>query len=477
MTKFGILSDGKFSILYQNGEWSPDIQYGLQTETVRLYLFFFWIFFISSLIFGRYPRKKVISFLSGCLAIYMLLASFQPASVYRLNSRWDGIGQDNSIYAETSNVKYEGYIEESNYYVTNYKLDISLKNELCVVCQLDIQSEAEQDRYEFTLYRGYHVDNVQSLTDGISTIYNQTDDSFTIMTDHATKRFSVEVVYKGHHPKFYSNTEGAMLPGWFPWYPMSGKREIYISNTEFKGYNVYNRIEKAKCQINTNKHIISNLDRTDEGTYRGETDSITVLAGNIVETDKHNIIKDYLPLGLYKDTSVEEYLSRLEIDFNDALKVIEQQFGVDTSNMYGKKLLLASKDLGRNLDSNLSVFDNYILAVPEYLEADSLFRYIILENTSARQMRQYSAIIRDCMYFLMAGKTSTETIKELRDNLQRQIEFNKEYKQPEGFIELLDKFIEQKKTDKLSRGLARYMMKPDTYKNDKEFIQKMMEQL
>lgn len=463
-----------FTILYQNGEWSPDLQYGLQTETVRLYLFFFWIFFIFCLVLSRYHRKKAISFLSGCLSIFMLLASFQPASVYRLNSRWDGIGQDSSVYARNIN---SVYTKETGYNVSAYKLDISLKNELCVICQMDIQSDTAQAGYEFTLYRGYHVDNVQSLTDGISVSYGQKDDSLIITADHAVKYFSVQVVYKGHHAKFYSNSEAAMLPGWFPWYPVSGKREIYITGPEFKGYNVYNRIKKAKCQINTNQNIISNLEKTDEGVYKGYTDGITVLAGNIIKTGMQDTIMDYLPLGLYKDTSATDYLSGLKDSFNSALKLIETQFGIDVSSLYGKKLLLASKDLGRNIDSNIAVFGDYILAVPEYLEADSLFRYLVLENTSAMQMRQNSAIIQDCMYFLMAGDTSLETVQILKDNIQRQAEFNEEYNKTEGFTELLDKFTKQKKTDILVRCLAGYMMKPDTYKNDNQFIQKMMGQL
>ena len=76
-----------FMTLYQNGEWFPDFQYGLQTDIPRFQLQFFWMFFLVGLsplatdVFAKRFLKKVTPLLFILIAGSLLVLSFLPAGL------------------------------------------------------------------------------------------------------------------------------------------------------------------------------------------------------------------------------------------------------------------------------------------------------------------------------------------------------------------------------------------------------------
>ena len=93
---------GLFAIFYQNYVWSPDTQYELQTENVRLYLQLFWILLIFAFLIWIYQQnngwKKIISPICFGAAVIMGVMAHEPASVYRLDESWNGIYADFIYY-------------------------------------------------------------------------------------------------------------------------------------------------------------------------------------------------------------------------------------------------------------------------------------------------------------------------------------------------------------------------------------------
>lgn len=462
-----------FSFFYQNGEWSLDIQYGLQTEMVRFYVFLFWIFLILAMAIKCHDGKSWISILFVCLGAAVIFCSFLPASLYRLNN--SVISEDGMVYGEEN---LEITQEKADYKVNAYRLEVLLGNEMQVRGQMDIQSGTPRDEYVFTLYRGYHINKVKSVTEGVHVKFRQKDDELFVTTDCKVSQISVEIDYKGHHPIFYSNSEAAMLPGWFPWYPMIGKRQIYASAMGNNGYNPYNRIEQAECRLEVRKPIVSNLEEEEDGVYVGKADSITVLAGNIVETGRGDLVRDYLPLGLYRDTPAESYVSEQEKKFEQELDLLEKQCKVGLSEFKGKKILLTSKDLGRNRGNNcVAVFDSYILAVLEYLNADTLFQYLVLESCARYKVCQSSAIIQNSIHSLVLGRTSEDTMENYRQGVKKWSEFGAQYEVPREYLNVVEQYIGEGRAEEFIRGLAAYLLHPDRYEDDDSFIKEMAEQL
>lgn len=462
-----------FEILYQNSKWSADYQGDFQIERVRIYVLLFWILLLFSIGAAYLKKKKVISMVAGVGAVICLVLSYQPASVYRLNASWDGANKDYTDYSIHIDDNTYNPVSASEFSITNYDLELSFENELGVTGNIEIKSPQGCEEFKLTLYHGYSIKDVVSQTEGVSIQFRQQGDNLYIQTDKKVSELKFYINYKGHHNKFYSNSRAAMLPGWFPWYPMEGERQVVIEYPEYGkmwGYNPYNRIQKAHVRIRSNYELVTNL--TDKGNYlyEGEVDSITVLSGNL-EMVQDEVIMDYLPLELYEEYQLEDFKEKQKQNYNDALEKLKNVYGIDVSEFEGKKIIFASKDMGRNVANNfLSVFDEYILATPDYVTANDLLHYIILRDYENREKREQSTLIQ----LFMNGFFDDDPENIVKGWID-EIGMRKEH--PEYFNEVLDNpellidILEKSDSGTVVREALQYVLHPENYKNDKEFLE------
>ncbi|RKI41401.1 hypothetical protein D7V86_07280 [bacterium D16-51] len=139
---------------------------------------------------------------------------------------------------------------------------------------------------------------------------------------------------------------------------------------------------------------------------------------------------------------------------------------------------MASKDLGRNRENNsLAVFDSYILASPEYLKADVLFQYFVLESHARNKACSDSAIIQNSMYSLGFRETPEETARCYQKEAKRWAGFGEKHGFPKGYLNMVGQYIGQGRAAEFVKELACYMLNPGTYGNDDRFIKEMVERL
>ena len=241
-----------FHIFYQNAEWSPDVQYGLQTETSRLELEIGWILLVASI--GAFRMKKRCSIFKrnrfrvviGFIGTLFFALSLRPASVYRLTQNFDGAFADRLYYKESLanekrelqdgedeiakkiNQQIETSLDEQKsrtWQVKAYELTVNLGRMLDVEAVLMLDAEADT-KFCFTLYHGYQVKSVTSLTKDVSVSFTQGKDLLVVQTDRPTNQLKILISYSGYANRFYANSQAAMLPGWFAWYPMAGDQAI-----------------------------------------------------------------------------------------------------------------------------------------------------------------------------------------------------------------------------------------------------------
>lgn len=471
-----------FNILYQNGEWSPNYQYGLQTEKVRIYLIGFWICFLLTLMFTSILKKKRYSIVVGIVTCIFLLLSEQPASLYRMNMKWNGANQESQRYFQEDNCTYQSE-KTQDFRIVKYDLGLDFNHMLSVVGDLEIQADSEKDEFVFTLYRGYKIKKIESKTQDISVKYKQDKDLFYVYTSQKTNNLELKIQYSGYHPRFYSNSNASMLPGWFAWYPMSGQKQLYLLYPEYgnmHGYNPYNRIESAKIRLTSKKPLITNLEKVNRTCYEGTADSITVLNGLLTKAED-NIICNYLPLYLHSDLSVEQFLDEQKTEYKKSLNVLEKQYGIDVEFLKNKKIIFASKDMGRNLANNwISVFDQYILAAPGYLSEDGIFRYLVLKEDKYRQMREDSPIIQ-CLLMHMG---LCDSLKETSENLNDAIQWEIECRADSGDdadnlqkLQLVQEVLGKVDKEQFVKEAVKYILNPSEYENDDAFMNAMREKL
>lgn len=457
-----------FQILYQNGEWSPDYQGDLQLEPVRIYILIFWVLFLLAIACYSIWNKKKTGKIIAVIAVIFLCFSYQPASLYRLNDSWNG---DRIDLVEMRN-KQTGenasdYETVTDFKIVDYDMELSMKNELEVKGQFILQSLVESDQFCMTLYRGYSVKEVQSETEGVSVQFEQEEDYLTVRTDKPVKELTVWIRYKGHHNKFYSNTRAAMLPGWFPWYPMAGERMIFWKDGSYYGYNSYNRIEPAHIRIKTNYPVFTNLSEKEQNCYEGESDSITVLGGNIEKTEDE-VVLNYFPLKLYSDpeSNYDAFITSAKQQYYDALNLLKR-YGIDVTEWEGKKILFASKEIGRNFDNNfVAVFDDYLLTTPNFITAYRLFQSIIRQDEENSQRRKESMLIQnfvptaffsdDPEEMVANWSTSISQIQEMLNGFDATFFYH--------VLEVVD-------SEKLVKAMVDYSLNPYQFADDRAFLE------
>lgn len=369
-----------FSILYQNAIWAPDIQYGLQTETVRLYVQLFWIFMLLGMIaWFRGTRKITVLILAVCSLCFFVNSNL-PSSIYRQDESWDGIFADVDYY-EAEDLEPQKK-EIPQYRFVKYDMNVDIKNSLKVSGEFTLVSERPIKDIEFTLYHGYKLKDIRSEDSGMT--HERQGDKVFVSFDKPIERVKLAMEYEGTSVKYYSNSQGIMLPGYFSWYPMAGEKQIFVQYPYYNGgngYYPYNRIWEAEFLVNINSKcvFVTNLSRKEGQTYTGTSDSLTILGGNIAETGESRF-KNYLPLDIDKEGE-ETYLQEMESRWETVLKELEDKYGVDTGLLAQKKILLASEDLGRNFtNNNLVEFNDYILACDMYLDSGSYLNYLMYQH-------------------------------------------------------------------------------------------------
>ena len=405
-----------FTILYQNRGWAVDLQYGLQTEGPRLQVQLFWLLLLtglgplaSCLKRGRQIRRMMAIAAVATAAVFLVL-SFQPASLYRLNHRWDGIYADMYYY-------HFGYTDLSlrdtqnpGFRISAYVLDVRFNRRLDVSASLDIQADAPVQDLTLTLYRGYRVSRVE-LASGQEVSFIRDGDLLSLHLPSLCQNMQISLQYSGHCQMLYSNSEAAMLPGYFPWYPMAGSRQVFIDDLCGYGFNPYNRIEPADFCLTVAgcRQAVTNLPQAGDGSYAGRTDGLSLFAGQILPAGDAQVLS-CLPLSFDRTAGCAQFVSRMKDSLNQALDRLESVYNLNLDIWLGKLILHPSFDLGRTYHSNqLAVFQDYILISGTEFKVADILRYYLTQQATKTD----SAL---CDLFVNSLR---ETPEQCLDNLLR----------------------------------------------------------
>lgn len=411
-----------FSILYQNAQWDIDLQSGLQTERPRLILQLFWLIFlyglspvINIMIFRKFGREVIrITLLS--ISFVLIFIALQPASLYRLNMSSEGYWADKSYY--TSNFSQQDLtlksVVDPGFEISAYDLDINLNFGLDVLAKIIIETDYPRSEFVLTLYHGYKIKWLHDSS-GNQIQYQRRHDSIILNLAEPIQSAQIEISYSGFSNVMYSNSEAAMLPGFFPWYPMAGEHQVYINEPDFgSGYNPYNRIAKAHfiLRVTGSQNIVTNLEIDEEGYFQGQTDAISLFAGHISKTNDP-LIKTYLPLEIRADFSENQLLEFYKKTFSDVIFELKNQRPAYWEDLNGKPVYLVSGDLCRNFTfGNFAVFSDYILISNTKITPDILKLY----DDANKNYRADSILCR--IYRANQASTAAETLLNMIQQLE-----------------------------------------------------------
>lgn len=468
-----------FTFLYQNASWSPNIQYGLQIEENRVVLEIAWLIFLSSIIIRNLrktileKRKQIVNSLimkSGIIVSIILLSiSMMPSSYYRINKKWDGYYSDFNFQASDwrfADVFSTKHLEQPNYEISSYNMDIELGKQLKVSGNLEVKNPENREQIIFTLYHGYNVSKWE-IEEGIAYNWKQEGDYLILNLDTAVSNFIISFSYEGKHDVFYSNSRGAMLPGFFPWYPMAGKKQIAVSYIDYTyGYNSYNRVKEANFDININtvEEIITNLDKLSDGHYMGITDGLSLFTGYLLPIENSNV-KSYLPLEISYVYSKDEFIQNYIQSIDKTQRILQEVYGIDSSFLQGKPIIYVSKDLARNFtNQEISIFNDYILSCQKRIYSNNILKNLLLKNGKTSILTECALLLGECL----SASEVVESLYQLCDWRIRE----EQNENQEVYIQLRSKIeeaVQKVGTEVFVKNMYQYLLY-DTTRSDEQFF-------
>lgn len=406
-----------FNIFPPLTDWTPFLTFGYSLLPYRVELLAFWTFlflmFLSVSIFAKRKAKyfymPIVCVVVCCVSLVLY---FQPAS--KVASDSFSLFSDQFYYDE-----HEQQTSEPLFEVERYDLKIDIDRQLEVEANIFVD-KSDLDEYDFTLYHGYKIDKVTDKN-GKELEFKQDGDYFTVENnDEGLSEICIS--YAGSAPRFFSNSQGTSLPGWFAYYPQAGKHEIFIRKSMH-----FNRIfcpyeTEFNVNINSPKTVYCNLEKSGD-SFSGRSNGLTLVSGfyRTVNCDGIEVVYPYLRA--FKPSDIENYIKEYKelgvIDENHKKLLIFADFNFGSVyEMYCEfEDHIATVEISGLTD--LSVTQS----VPEYkLSLNRAYR-IYKEDVEAFNIhvdsRKDFPNSQENVYILLSEKMSQENCKELEEKIEK----------------------------------------------------------
>lgn len=289
-------------------KWAPIHTFGYSLLPYRTELIAFWTLILLSmstiLIFAR-KRKKylLLSFFCLGLSLICLIGYFQPSSkVTMSDDPRTGALADAYYYREHSEIKTT---PSDTFTVKKYSMDLTIDKKLQATATLELEKN-ELTQYNFTLYHGYIVESVLDTRKN-KLNFTQTGDYISVDTGNNSLT-KITICYSGSAVKFFSNSQGICLPGWFAYYPHPGHLSLFDSEQQ--------AFERILCPddtqflltVNTPQKIYCNLDEIDNNVFSGYSSGITLVSG-FYDSCSYNNLEIIYPSLSTNEFSYEKMMS------------------------------------------------------------------------------------------------------------------------------------------------------------------------
>ena len=198
--------------------------------------------------------------------------------------------------------------------------------------------------------------------------FDQNGDYVTVYAPMGTKELNFS--YSGSAGKYYSNYQGIALPGYLPYYPVPGFVKFYESgqiivttDLEPTYYEVY---------VDSNMAVASNLPKTDDNTFSGNADAVSLYGGMIVSEEKEGIVCWYSPIGV-RSIKISGY--------QEAWKRLADQVGETAAfDLIGKTIFMQPVTImaANSGQEGYVEFSDHIITADWSVTADSLCKQHLL---------------------------------------------------------------------------------------------------
>lgn len=302
-----------FHLYVPSLNWTPNYYIAFSLLPYRVELMLCWLFLFASAALGRLLKGRGrirLAAVLGCLVFCAANAAlyFSPSSKIIMSNNPDACLTHDLLYYWEQEQKSE----PADFAVTAYELDITVKNRLSVRATLHVDKN-DREKYPFTLYRGYRIQTVTNQ-DNEALPFSQEGDYFLVHSDHR-RVDEIRVTYAGSSPKFFSNSQGVCLPGYFPYYPHSGFHSLYFG----QGFErvLLETPVNFQVTVHSPRRVYTNLaevtEARGEDSFSGVTDGVTLASGFLESTEYNGveIVYPYLFSSEFNETVIRQSMGEL----------------------------------------------------------------------------------------------------------------------------------------------------------------------
>lgn len=294
-----------FSICAPDLNWVTDAVYGVPMEGYRWDKAIFWLSVLSigcvcllSVKQGKRTGRRIVCIAFSAIALCSLWN-------YGQSGNDSYILKDDSYATRTSKTfdadwYYYHYSEdavireeEAAFQVESYELDFSVRRRLKATATLILSGSPENGTYSFTLYHGYVVTGVTDQ-EGNALPYTRAGDYLEVTCEPVD---GMVISYEGTGGKYYSNSQGIALPGYFAYYPMAGCLALWESSSGSMKVNTDFETKQFTVTVESDLNVISNLDETGDDTFSGTAQTVTLIGGLVEERELNGISYLYQVMG------------------------------------------------------------------------------------------------------------------------------------------------------------------------------------
>lgn len=286
------------------------IGYSLLPDRVSAILFFAALLLIPILlhVLKRQKTVKVVStalcgvIVLSCGAVYV----YPSSRILTDKNPKSELVADQFYYDSPDTVQLD---EDGGFEITRYEMELKVGNFL--KAQTTVYPDvSDRSNYKFTLYHGYKVKEITDQN-GSSLNFTQNGDYIEVTRSEGEIR-SLTFRYSGDSASYYAHAQGISLPGFFAYYPRSGYRLVYDTQSR-SFYNLsLNDPAEFSLRLDYGREVYSNLEKTGENTFLGSSDGCTIVSGFYTEkvVNGTDIVYPYLDSEQFGNGFLERDMSQ-----------------------------------------------------------------------------------------------------------------------------------------------------------------------
>ena len=255
--------------------WETNFHIGFSILPYRFWLLIIWIIILTSIILIRLTKRQKVHIILIVTSFVVLVPSvyfyLQPVSRQVLNLSPAGSLRYDYYHYKGKEIQ----VKEANFNVLTYDLKVIVGNQLNVVATLTVDELLSE--YYFTLYHRYVISNITDQA-GETMEFSQQGDHF-IVYNEVENLEAIIIYYTGYSPRFYSNKQGMVLPGFFPYFPHAGHQLVFDYQLEDFELVMLDQEAHFNVIITGVDNVFSNLEQICDNHFSGYATSVTLISG------------------------------------------------------------------------------------------------------------------------------------------------------------------------------------------------------